>query len=98
MNRNEQVDLMKLNVTKFGYIHFDKAVVDTYLTKFAQIHLILEHIILMQVTLNLDHAVLGSIMNNLPKNGIDFSRLKTMKYDKREFSMAAKKILPKIEK
>lgn len=98
MNKNKQMDIAKLNIAEFGYIHFDSVQVDICLTKFAQVHLILEHIILMQMNLNLDHAVFGSILNNLSKNAIEFSRLQTMKYDKREFPIAANKILSKIEK
>lgn len=98
MNKNKQMDIAKLNIAEFGYTHFDKRAIDRYLTKLAQVHLILEHIILMQVNLNLDYTVFRSMINNLPKNVVDFQRLKTMKCDKREFSISASELLSKIEK
>lgn len=97
MNKPKQFDITKLNIAQFGYSHFNKVEVDRYLTKLGHLHLILEHAMLMQVNLNLDHTVIGSIMNNLPKNGVEFSRLTTMKYDKREISIPASKILSRIE-
>lgn len=98
LNKHRPLDIAKLNIAEFGYTRFDKYEIDRYLTNLAQVHMILEHIILMQVTLNLDHTVFRSIVKNLPKNVIDFTRLKTMKYDKREFSITANDILSKIEK
>lgn len=98
MNKNKQIDIAKLNIAEFGYTRFDKFEIDRFLTKLAQVHLILEHIILMQINLNLDHTVFRSIISNLPKNVIEFSRLKTMKYDKREFTITANELLSKIEK
>lgn len=92
------MDIAKLNIAEFGYTHFDKFEIDRYLTKLAQVHLFLEHIILMQVNLNFDHTVFRSLINNLPKNVIEFSRLRTMKCDKREFSISANELLSKIEK
>lgn len=92
------MDIAKLNIAEFGYTRFDKYKIDRFLAKLAQIHLILEHMILMQVNLNLDHTVLRTILNNMPKTLTDFSRLNTMKCDKREFPIAANLVLSKVEK
>ncbi len=98
LNKNKPMDIAKLNITEFGS-RFDKYEIDRFLAKMAQIHLILEHIILMQVNLNLDHTICRTIVGlNLPKNLVDFSRLKTMKSDKREFAIAANALLKKVEK
>lgn len=98
LNKTKEIDIAKLNGAAFGYTHFDKYEIDRFLAKLAQIHLILEHFILMQVNLNLDHTVLRSIISNLPKNVIDYARLKAMKCDRREFPIAANALLSKVEK
>lgn len=98
MNKNEHLNDAKLNTVGFEYTRFDKAEVDRKLAKLAQVHLILEHVLLMQVNLNLDNTVCGSIMSNFPKQGVEFARLKTMKYDTREFAIMGSKIWSRIEK
>ncbi|XP_037027581.1 protein zwilch [Bradysia coprophila] len=97
LNKNKQMDIAKLNIAEFGYTRFDKYEIDRFLAKLAQVHLILEHIILMQVNLNLDHTVLRSIINSLPKGVTDFQRLGAVKNDRREFSIAPTALLSKVE-
>lgn len=91
--------MVKLSIAEFGYAKFDKGEIERFLAKLAQVHLILEHVILLQVNLNLDYTVLRSIVNSLPKNMTsDYQRLGAIKNDKREFSIAADAMMAKIEK
>ncbi|KAJ6635592.1 Protein zwilch [Pseudolycoriella hygida] len=95
LNKNNLLDITELNVA--GYTEFNKAEIDQFLMKLAQVHLILEHIILMQVNLNLDRTVFRSILNSESINTADFSKFLTMKYDKREFAVSANDLLSKIQ-
>lgn len=94
------MDIAKLNIAEFGYTSFDKLEIDRFITKLAQVHLIIEHIILLQANLSLDHTLLGKlfITDNISKNVFDFSSLKNMKCDRREFPIKINDILSKIDK